>query len=84
MDQNQLQFQPWSSLSGADIEEIHESRDRPFLVKQPRGVTPQKHTVKNYSVLYKPISDYCKDVDRLWLYSKINVPSFQLLLAAPE
>ena len=44
----------WSSLSGADIEEIHESSDSPFLVEQLHGVTPQKHTVKNHSILYKP------------------------------
>ena len=44
----------WSSLSGADVEEIHESSDSPFLVEQLHGVTPQKHTVKNPSILYKP------------------------------
>ena len=44
----------WSSLSGADIAEINESSDSPFLVEQFHGVTPQKHTVKNQSVLYKP------------------------------
>lgn len=36
----------WSSLSGADIEEIHESSDSPFLVEQLHGVTLQKHSQK--------------------------------------
>ena len=66
----------WSSLSGADIEEIHESSDSPFLVEQLHGVTPQKHTVKNHSALYKPEKVNIVIAAKMWLHSKIHVPSF--------
>lgn len=74
----------WSSPSGADIEEIHESSDNPFLVEQLHGVTPQKHTVNNHSVFYKPekvnvVITATISIDCGW-----KIPSLKLLLVAPE
>ena len=74
----------WSSLSGADIEEINESSDNPFLVEHLHGVTPQKHTVKNHSVLYKPEKVNAVITANMSIDCGGKITSLQLLLAEPE
>jgi len=77
-------FTLWSSLSGADIEEFHESSYSPFLVEQLHHVTPQRHTAPNRSVLYKPEKVNAVITVKMSTDCVCKIPSPQLLLPAPD